>query len=171
MPCGAPWSAPDSPQAEVGDSCSALGTRRGPGCVPTVCSTTWEGLEPGASPGLIWAILERKVAGTLGTALCCWEKAEGRGVVGSAPRSAIAQALAAKPPRGDGEGGCAVPCHHLQGQPQPQGPRKGALQAGCLSPLPWFFYRRRNSSNSCHPQPPSHVPPPSLHICPAHSKV
>lgn len=84
MPCGAPWGVPDSPQAEVGDSCSALGTCRGPSCVPTVCSNTWEGLEPGASPGLIWAILERKVAGTLGTVLCCWEKTE-EGYLGDQP--------------------------------------------------------------------------------------
>lgn len=87
MPCGAPWCAPDSPHAKVGDSCSALGTCRGPGCVPTVCSNTWEGLEPGASPGLIWAILERKVAETLGMVLCCWEKAEGREIGGSAPHA------------------------------------------------------------------------------------
>lgn len=84
MSCGAPWGVPDSPQADVGDSRSALGTSSGPGWVPasgagTSTGTAWEGLEPGASPGLSWAILERKVAGTSGTALCCWEKAEGRG--------------------------------------------------------------------------------------------
>ena len=89
MSCGAPWGAPDSPQAEVGDSRSALGTSSGPGWVPasgtgtgTGTGTAWEGLEPGASPGLSWAILERKVAGTSGTALCCWEKAEGSGRLG-----------------------------------------------------------------------------------------
>lgn len=87
MPRGAPWGAPDSPQAEVGDSCSALGTCRGPGCMSAVCSNTWEGLEPGASPGLIWAILESRLAGASGTVLCCWEKAEGRGVGRSAPHT------------------------------------------------------------------------------------
>lgn len=81
----AQWSslgAPDSPQAEVGDSRSALGTSSGPGWVPstgTRAGTAWEGLEPGASPGLRWAILERKAAGTSGTVLRCGEKAEGSG--------------------------------------------------------------------------------------------
>lgn len=88
MSCGAPWGAPDSPQADVGDSCSTLGTSSGPGWVPasgTGTGTAWEGLEPGASPGLAWAILERKVAGTSGAALCCWEKAEGSGRLGGHP--------------------------------------------------------------------------------------
>lgn len=64
----------DSPQDDVGDSRSTLGTSSGPGAAPasiTGTGTAWEGLEPGDSPGLSWATLDRKAAGTSGTLLCC----------------------------------------------------------------------------------------------------
>lgn len=75
---GAPCRHPGSPQTNVGESRSALGTRSGPGAAPAcITGTSCEGLEPGDSTELSWATLGRKTAGTSGTLLCCGEKAEG----------------------------------------------------------------------------------------------
>lgn len=159
-----PWGAPDSPQAKVGDSCSALGTCWGPGCVLAVCSNTWEGLEPGASPGLIWAILERKVAGTLGTVLCCWEKAEGRIVGGSAPHAHQAGHCPGTssqiPMRGWGRGMCSPmpPSASTVPASQERGPCKQDVSHLCLG----FYPGEEAQTTPAIPNHPAPSSPPFL---------